>query len=687
MKTVYAMILLLAAPWLGAGSTKTAVYDGKSDFERGNLRNVAVTYDGLLMPAPRTVRLWQSDELAIWALIADSKERLYMSAGNQGRVYRRDGGKTELFFDAEEPMIFALAIDRNDHLYAAASPGGKIYKITPAGTASLFFDAKTDYTWDLKFDARGNLLAAVGKPARILQIDPRGQATTLYQGEEQHVRTLTIANDRLYFGTSGKGYVYQLKPGEKPFVLFDPKMEEVQQIIALGDGFLYASVAGRTSLAAPQELPQQTAAAQDSDVSGADEDELAAQMGQAVSTALPSSSLFRISQEGYGKDLWVGMDDRIQSMAPYEANSLLIGSGKSGKIYQMTGKGEASLLAKISESQVMSFLTLNRSIYFAAANAAKLYEMTAHQVEAASYESDVIDAGLSATFGKLACEGRELRGVAFFTRSGNTEQPSTAWSEWAAVRMTGEELAVVSPAARFFQWKCVFNDARAAVDKVTVSYVQTNLPPEVTFILVHDANEVYEAEGGARPDGIVFPAPLGGRQSKRGFRCIDWSFEDANLDRLFFHLHYRRLGDRIWRVLAKKVTVNVYSWDAMQMADGWYEIKVTASDSLANPPTTSLTGELISKPFLVDNTGPAIVKIKSETVGKKVLTFQVQDAHLPVERVMISVDAGPWQPLVPDDGLMDSKKESFTFERSGEGQEIAVKAEDRNGNVTVVHTK
>jgi hypothetical protein len=693
MKTVCFLFILVAIQWVSASTPKAVTFNVKADFERGELHNVAITFDGQLMPAPSSTRLYESDELILWAVVVDSKGQFFMSVGNQGRVFRRTPqGKTELFFDAEEPMIFALAVDKSDNVYAASSPGGKIFKITPTGEAVLFFDPHADYTWDLKFDKSGNLLAATGKPARIYQIDARGQATTIFQGEEQHVRTLTVTGDGLYFGTSGKGLVYQLKTGEKPFVLFDPGMDEVQQILVSGDGFIYAAAQGQSSLSLPQAVAAQQPAAEGKESEEGDEDALAPQIiqldGRAQVTSV-SSSLFRISKQGYGKDLWQGVDDHIQSLAPYTDSLLLVGSGKSGKIYTISPRGEASILCKMQESQVMSFVKNKDEVYFTTANPARLYRM-ASQSDSSYYESDVVDAGLAANWGKLSCEGKDVASLSFFTRSGNTEQPSQTWSDWAPVKKNDDNFTIVSPAARFVQWKCLFVDKSAVIDKVALSYLQYNQPPEITFIEVHEPGEVFEAEGGAKSDdGIIFPTSLGNRQIKRGFRTIDWSFADPNFDRLLFHLYYRRLNDQSWRVLTKKLSAGVFSWDSFQMADGWYEIRVVATDSLLNPVAKTLTGELTSKPFLVDNTGPAILNVKTEKKSANgVLTFQVKDALSILDQVLVSVDAEPWQEAYPDDAVMDSKTELFTLELSGAGShDLAIKAEDKNGNITVIHAK
>ncbi len=675
----FLILILAAAAGLQAVESKTVVYDSKSDFERGKLQGIAVTADGRLMPAPLLRRIYESDESTIWAAAADSKGRLYLSVGNQGRVVRCNAdGRVEQLFDAEEPLIFALAV-WGDRLYAGASPGGKIYEIAPDGRARLFFDTGAEYAWALLPQGK-TLLAATGLPAKIFRIDDRGNGSLLFQGEERHVRTMAAGDGVLYFGTARPGRVYRLLPDGRPIVHFDPQMDEVLKLVE-SEGFLYAAAVKAAGERRGEEKP--SAEAEESDEEGEASDAFETSRG----TVGLAGGLFRISREGYGKDLWLGVGDRLQTIASYEKGTLLVGGSR---VHTLNARGELSTLIKPAEMQVTAFLQVGHRRLMITAEPARVYEMTADKNDSATYESEVIDAGLSARWGKLICEGNDQgRRTRFFTRSGNTEKPSATWSDWQPVRPADEGFDIESPAARFLQWKCLLGDRQAVIDKVSLSYAQFNQPPEIIFIQVHPSDEVYEAEGADSGHGIVFPAALGNKQTKRGYRCVDWSFEDPNLDRLLFSLYYRRTNERLWRRLAEKLSTNVHSWDASSMADGWYEIKVTASDSLSNPPGEALRDEQVSKPFLVDNTAPTVRNWRIDSSGgKRRLTFQVYDEYQTIRRVQLSIDAGEWRNLFPEDGVMDAQVESFRIELPDAGDpDIAVRTEDKSGNKTVFFKK
>jgi hypothetical protein len=61
---------------------------------------------------------------------------------------------------------------------------------------------------------------------------------------------------------------------------------------------------------------------------------------------------------------------------------------------------------------------------------------------------------------------------------------------------------------------------------------------------------------------------------------------------------------------------------------------------------------------LIDNTPPTI-QIRSSS--RSSIEFDAKDAASALRRAEWSVDAGPWIPLAPVDGIMDSLAEQFRF--------------------------
>jgi hypothetical protein len=59
---------------------------------------------------------------------------------------------------------------------------------------------------------------------------------------------------------------------------------------------------------------------------------------------------------------------------------------------------------------------------------------------------------------------------------------------------------------------------------------------------------------------------------------------------------------------------------------------------------------------LIDNTAP-VIRVQSS--GRADISFEAQDAASALRRAEWSIDAGPWTPVAPVDGIMDSRTEQF----------------------------
>ena len=697
MSKIY-FIIIIALTGVGwASSPKTVRHDSKIDFERGKLDKVTVSHDGSITPAPVMKQLIDTGEPFVWDMAEGPDGALYIATGIDGFMYEISAsGDSALFYDAPEMNVFAVAVDAKNNVYAATSPDGQVYKINHIGERSEFFNPDASYIWDLLVDAQGNLLVATGEPAAIYKVAPNGQSRVLFQGEENHVRTLFLSGSDLYFGTSSNGFVYKISAQGKPFVLFDTQLKEVFALAPAQDGYLYAAASGEERMMILPTAP--TSRTETGQSSGNDDSEdNQALTGQRITptdrlstiTQSAPTSLFYISPQGYGKDLWVGVDDKIQSILPDDNQNLLVGSGKSGKLLTINALGELSVLLKNDESHITALLRRkNGHLVLGMSNLGRVYEIDKRKIEKAVFESESIDAGLPAHWGVLTWEGESADAVRFFTRSGNTEQPSKTWSPWEAVKREGDLYRITSPMARFVQWKCEFASARARVDKVEISYQQMNLAPRLSSIIVHGPGQFYEVkESNSKRKGIAFPAPLPNKVEKKGWRTVDWLFDDPNFDALTFDLYYRRIGSTFWRDLAKELNVNIFSWNSEQMMDGEYEIKVVASDAPANTKETALFGEKVSRLFIIDNSGPRIEKIKQgNNAGGKELTFRIIDDWNLLKSVEISIDAEGWRTLAPVDGILDSGKEEFRVDiASPTAVEAAIKATDAVGNVHVEH--
>ena len=99
-----------------------------------------------------------------------------------------------------------------------------------------------------------------------------------------------------------------------------------------------------------------------------------------------------------------------------------------------------------------------------------------------------------------------------------------------------------------------------------------------------------------------------------------------------------------------------YTWDTGSIPDGYYVVRVEASDEQANPDELTLRSSAASEPIRVDNHPPRIEQLK---VHKGRVKGRVVDELGPIARIQMSIDAGPWRDVFPTDSLLDSPSEGF----------------------------
>jgi hypothetical protein len=164
---------------------------------------------------------------------------------------------------------------------------------------------------------------------------------------------------------------------------------------------------------------------------------------------------------------------------------------------------------------------------------------------------------------------------------------------------------------------------------------------------------------------------------------LAWKVDNPDRDPLRYRVAYREEGQPSWRNMFNEDTILTeakYTWDTDSIPDGYYVVRVEASDEPSNPDDLMLRSSATSEPILVDNHPPRIEELK---VRKGRMLGQVVDQLGPVARIQMSIDAGPWRDVFPSDSLLDSPSESFEVplgDLSPDLHIIAVRAFDAAGN-------
>jgi hypothetical protein len=215
---------------------------------------------------------------------------------------------------------------------------------------------------------------------------------------------------------------------------------------------------------------------------------------------------------------------------------------------------------------------------------------------------------------------------------------------------------------------------------VGAAYLQRNLRPEVQSVTVHPPGIVFQKPfSTGDPDLAGFDnqttptrkltnaamssagsSSLGRRTYQKGLQTLAWRADDDNDDDLTYEVDYRREGDADWKVLRKDVDDTVLVWDTTTVPNGTYFVRVVASDAASNGPEAALTGEFVSPAFEIDNSPPEIaVRNVRRDAGRTTVTFDVTDDHSPIQRAEYSLDGRDWKPVIPTDGIADSRQEHY----------------------------
>jgi len=679
------------------------------DFEKGTPKGVALRSDGRLVPAPRFAQLADPNLAYLWALAADAHGHVYVAGGSTAKVLRLDdkGGVTTVF-ESGELAAQALAVDRQDNLYVGTSPDGKVYRVTPQGDHAVFFDPQRKYIWAIVFGPDGTLYVATGDKGEIFAVSSDGKGQLYYKTEETHVRSLALdSSGRLFAGTEPNGLILRMESDPKTkrlrgFVVYETAKKEVTSLLAGPKGNLYAAAVGDKTPTLPTPAVQPQPQVQPAFVGAAPGFIPTPQITFVPFPPLGGGSeVYRFGPDGAPQRLWNSRDELVYGLALSPTGKLLLGTGGRGVIYQLESNEVFANIAKTFSGQVTCFASGPKGeILAGAANPGKVFTLGPGTEAEGSFESQVFDAKLFSTWGRLTWwgdDGSTEGHVAFYLRSGNTSDPNTYWSPWSGPFHDPNGEPGNLPAGRFVQWKAVFHDGATGsqIAWVSVAYLPKNVAPAIDSIVLQNPGVRAQAGAGMVPPGqaqpvqlrIPAPPPLPGLNLfpqltppaqpqkfeappqgfvQRGWQSVLWGAHDENDDDLVYTVYYRGERETAWKLLKDKVETRFYSWDTTTMPDGAYYLKIVASDSPSNPPDEALTAERISERFLVDNAPPEVLNLRATvTGGSAEVRFEAKDPASVLTRAEWSLDGGDWKLVLPAGRLSDARQASYSLTLPG----------------------
>jgi hypothetical protein len=710
--TLVAALLLPAAGF--AANAKIWTSDSSADFSAGEARGIAVTVNGELVLSRGLERVEGVNEAVLYDAVTAPGGVVYVGTGEAGRILRvSPGDKVDTYATLSEKQVTALALGSDGTLYAGASPGGKVYRFD-SGKPTLYYDTKAQYVWALAFSGKA-LYVATGLPGEIHRVDSAGQGKRIHQSADEHVRALQAVGGEVWAGTSGSGLVLKVDAAGNVTTVFDSGKTEVTAIASGPKGRVWASASASASDSSgggeqpistpPVQAPKSSGPRPSSPTEEPPRDKDKPEVSVTVSAprlapARPpsrtgfTSEVILFEKGEPPRVVWNGSDELVFDLGDADETSVLVGTGPKGRLYRVS-PDTWSLDRTFDEKQVSiiagdAIATNGASAFFRLRNGQRTGE----------YVSAVKDTGRTSTFGTFRYEGevppRSKLEVAF--RSGESSAPDTTWSTWSEFHDASNAAKVTAPPGRYLQWKLRMtagNGESPAIRRIEAAYRNRNAAPVVETFFAMGPNEVFARSSGSgsnvfeasAPDekGIFTsleeprsePAPR--KLSRKGFRTLTWKTTDADGDTVVHSLEFRPLGSTRWVRLKSDVRESFYSFDTTSLPDGEYVFRLTASDEESNPEEPK-TSSRETSPVTIDNTPPVIRALDSSGA---VLRVSVRDAASPVTELEYSVNANEWVKVEAEDGLSDSREETYRIElkKDERGGYLLVRATDAARNV------
>jgi len=682
------------------------------DFEKGTPQGVAIGSDGSLRQAPIASDVLITPSTYVWSVAVDKSGTAYLGTASPASVLRVGTGhdaKAFTLFESKEVSVQVVRIGPDGALYAATLPGGKVYRLKADGnaalndtTATVIFDAgklkgdkQAHSIWDLSFDAAGRLYIATGGPGAVYRVDPgkpESKPELFFQSDEQHIRTLAWDHEgNLIAGSDGSGLVYRIDPAGKGYVLFEAPRREITAIAIGTDGTIYAASVGDKSRNPLPPLPVQGVGSVSFNIM-----QPGSMQAANNSASVPEGTeIYALAKNQAPRKLWSGKDEIVYALAA-EADGLIALSGNRGRVFRINADGSYADIAHLEAQQALSMAnTPGKDLLVGTGNTGRLFCLG--DGEKHEFASDVLDAGALARFGRVEVQPGS-KNFEIWTRSGNVEQPVRGWSEWKELK----DGAIASPAGRFLQWKAILR-ADAKLGGVAVNYLPVNAAPVVDEVVVVPGARLNPQGQSGQPAIVTisfgstanpgYNQPSENTQpiqalKDRGAVTVRWAAHDDNGDDLIYSLFLRGDGETVWRPLKDGLTEKAYSFDAAQIPDGGYQIKVVASDAPSHSPGEALTGSKESERFEVDTTPPVVTGLH---VADGHIVFAAEDAASAIVHAEYSLDAGPWQYIEPVGGLSDGRHEHYdvrlpALDKSSGEHLLTVRVYDRHDNVGLAKT-
>ncbi len=673
--------------------TATWTVETYQQFDAGDATSAFITSTGEIRPGWDTKRTVLEGD-AVWSSLrlADGSGVL-LGSDVGGAIFKVSGDSSKKLVSIPGAIaVVSMTQTTDGAVWAGTMPGNKLYRIDVAGGKATAGSPlkEVETIWSLA--ASGTTVYAGTGPSGKLYAITGGNAKEVFDTDDKRITSLAITSDgAVWMGTSERALVFRFDPKDgKARAMADFAGNEVTALAAYRDGVVAAANDLADAPAAVGKTSAQVDAAEKPTASKGQPAKMpdAGTKPGADKDPPPVTDLGRKgARKGKGALFRIGADARLEQLhaltATYftavavTADAIYASAADKGRVYMVDNDGSVATAFDVDERSVSQLWVDGKSVGFATDDSAAAYRSTGRATQA-RYVSDVLDAKSVSRFGKLAwiSSGK----VKMESRTGNTVKPGVGWSEWqlpgATAKLGGgaEGGKITSPSGRYLQWRVALEDDAARLRKVTAYYVPQNQATQVQEVTVDLSTK----------DSLPTMKDSAGKPRSPVLK-VKWKIENPDSDDTVYTLEARRDGEANWRPIStgkSPLTSTSWEWNTETYPDGWYRVRVTASDAPANSPDRVLTSSATSTLFAIDNARPVITNL---LVTYPKAQARATDSISTINEMAFSVDDGPWQLGSTADGLFDDASEDLRIDLpaglSRGTHTLAVRAADASGNV------
>ncbi len=302
-------------------------------------------------------------------------------------------------------------------------------------------------------------------------------------------------------------------------------------------------------------------------------------------------------------------------------------------------------------------------------------------------ETKRIDLGSPATLGALRfprIRGLDSTKLSVQVRTTFAADEGEAWTPWLAAPLREDGWLSPDQRGRYakFRFELPADASAAQLDKPDLFFLPQNRRPSLTEFRIA-APGFSVVPPAPSPDFSSPPSTLGqllgnserNNSSSRnplnsariyphpGMQIVTWTLADADDDELRSTFSIRRAGTTDWLDLALNTTDTFAQFDTTSLADGVYDTRVVATEQAPRPFADRLTVTFETDDLVIDKTVPEILETKvSRTADALLVTIRGRDAvSLLIGAEFVFNNGHRAEATQPDDGIRDSRAESFTL--------------------------